>query len=75
MTPTSVEPLLFVIFGATGDLARRKLLPALYGLVQQGDFGGSVVLGCAPGSDIDTKAFREMVRDIIPSEWREEYVY
>src|SRR5258706_4080914 len=24
------EPLLFVIFGATGDLARRKLLPALY---------------------------------------------
>ena len=26
------EPFTFVIFGATGDLAARKLLPALYGL-------------------------------------------
>jgi len=31
----SAESCLVVIFGATGDLTRRKLLPALYRLVQQ----------------------------------------
>jgi glucose-6-phosphate 1-dehydrogenase len=30
------EPALFVIFGATGDLAQRKLLPALYNLAKRG---------------------------------------
>jgi glucose-6-phosphate 1-dehydrogenase len=29
------EPILFVIFGATGDLSRRKLLPSLYNLAVQ----------------------------------------
>ena len=28
----SAESVVFVIFGATGDLARRKLFPALYQL-------------------------------------------
>ena len=31
-TLTAVDPFTMVIFGATGDLAARKLLPALYGL-------------------------------------------
>jgi glucose-6-phosphate 1-dehydrogenase len=31
-----VAPTTLVIFGATGDLARRKLLPALYNLAQDG---------------------------------------
>src|ERR1700721_4131132 len=30
MTLTSVPPCDFVVFGGTGDLAMRKLLPALY---------------------------------------------
>ncbi|MBC7796818.1 MAG: glucose-6-phosphate dehydrogenase [Pyrinomonadaceae bacterium] len=30
------EPCIMVIFGATGDLAKRKLLPALYNLAKQG---------------------------------------
>jgi len=29
------EPVTFVIFGATGDLTRRKLLPALYTLFRE----------------------------------------
>ena len=29
MTETKADPCLFVIFGGTGDLSRRKLLPAL----------------------------------------------
>ena len=40
------EPHVFVIFGATGDLARRKLIPAFYALQEREGFGRrSVVLG------------------------------
>ena len=31
-----VRPTALVIFGATGDLAHRKLLPALYNLAHEG---------------------------------------
>lgn len=31
------QPLQIIIFGITGDLARRKLLPALYRLIQSGE--------------------------------------
>jgi glucose-6-phosphate 1-dehydrogenase len=33
---TGLEPTIIVIFGITGDLAQRKLLPALYHLVKDG---------------------------------------
>ena len=36
MSQRGVEPHVFVILGATGDLTRRKLLPALYHLRDQG---------------------------------------
>src|SRR5580692_851429 len=32
---TPADPCTIVIFGASGDLARRKLIPALYGLAAQ----------------------------------------
>ena len=35
MTDHQVEPHLFVVFGATSDLMRRKLLPALYHFSEQ----------------------------------------
>nr|WP_156372941.1 glucose-6-phosphate dehydrogenase [Deinococcus sp. Leaf326] len=35
------EPATLVIFGATGDLARRKLLPAVFGLWQDGLLGSA----------------------------------
>jgi glucose-6-phosphate 1-dehydrogenase len=75
MMPTSVEPLLFVIFGATGDLARRKLLPALHRLVQQGYLEESIVLGTARATDIDTNTFRQVMSDVVPSEWRNKCLY
>jgi len=62
MTDMSVEQLLFVIFGATGDLSRRKLLPALYHLAQERLFKPSVVLGAARAAEMNTGAFRAMVR-------------
>jgi glucose-6-phosphate 1-dehydrogenase len=42
------EPHLFVVYGATGDLMQRKLLPVLYQLATKGRLpAGSVVLGVA----------------------------
>lgn len=35
-TPKNAEPCVMVIFGATGDLTKRKLFPALYNLAKQG---------------------------------------
>ena len=43
-----IQPHLFVIFGATGDLTKRKLLPALYHLMQDQDIAQRChVLGTA----------------------------
>ena len=50
---------LFVIFGASGDLARRKILPALYQLHAQGiTKAGCVILGLSRKPDFDDAAFR-----------------
>jgi glucose-6-phosphate 1-dehydrogenase len=55
----TIDPHLFVILGATGDLTGRKLLPALYRLARQGQLGTkSFVLGAATDSDLDDKSFR-----------------
>ncbi len=57
-----VEPALVVVFGATGDLTHRKIVPALYNLARNGLFHPeSAVLGFArrPLSD---EAFREGLR-------------
>jgi glucose-6-phosphate 1-dehydrogenase len=35
-TPSTIQPTTLVIFGITGDLAQRKLLPTLYHLCRQG---------------------------------------
>ncbi|NEE03270.1 glucose-6-phosphate dehydrogenase [Phytoactinopolyspora halotolerans] len=52
-----------VLFGATGDLARRKLLPALYGLSRDGRLDIPVI-GVAL-ADFDDDGFREHARDAV----------
>ncbi len=52
--PTPAAPCVFVLFGATGDLAARKIAPALYHLAAEGYIGeNAYVLGVArrPRSD------------------------
>ncbi|MCI4344098.1 MAG: glucose-6-phosphate dehydrogenase [Thermoplasmata archaeon] len=50
---------LLVVFGATGDLMRRKLLPALYGLSVDGHLpAGSVILGAARSTDYQDASYR-----------------
>jgi glucose-6-phosphate 1-dehydrogenase len=54
---------LMVIFGASGDLAKRKLLPALYSLYHKGLLPkGFSVLGYAR-SEYDDASFRERARE------------
>jgi len=54
-------PCVFVLFGATGDLAARKIAPALYNLARRGLLGASTpVLGVARRSFSDEQ-FREMM--------------
>jgi glucose-6-phosphate 1-dehydrogenase len=55
---TNVEPATIVIFGASGDLTRRKLIPALHSLGCEGHLPRSVqVLGVARSS-LSDEAFR-----------------
>lgn len=51
------EPHLIVLFGATGDLARRKLLPGMLHLMQSGLVPDSRIVG-ASLEDFDDEAFR-----------------
>ncbi len=59
-------PHLFVVFGATGDLARRKLLPAVYRLTREGFLDGAQrVLGVARSTDTDDASFRALAREAL----------
>ena len=51
-----------VLFGATGDLSRRKLLPGLMHLWQAGLIDDSRIVGTSL-EDIDTEAFVQVARD------------
>jgi glucose-6-phosphate 1-dehydrogenase len=55
-----VHPTTLVIFGATGDLARRKLLPALYNLAHEGALPGRFQLVGSSRSDLSDDEFREL---------------
>jgi len=60
-----VDPFDLVIFGGTGDLARRKILPALCRRFAEGQMPeGSRIVGAAR-SDLDTDSFRQMIRDAL----------
>jgi len=64
-TRETAQPCVMVIFGATGDLTKRKLIPALCNLARQAllpeDFA---VVGVASG-DVGTEQFRNQVtRDL-----------
>src|SRR5262249_44554427 len=56
------EPFTLVILGVTGDLAARKILPALYGLWRGGHFPSDFALVGVARRDKDDEAFRADVR-------------
>ncbi len=80
---TEVDRHVFVIFGGTGDLARRKLIPSLHRLmVENGLAGRCVIVGVSP-SDFDDDAYRAWTRTALIDAgvteglevWRDEDVY
>jgi glucose-6-phosphate 1-dehydrogenase len=74
--PRIPEPCALVIFGVTGDLARKKLIPALYDLANRGMLPSSfVVLGFArrDWGDGDFEALaRQAAQDHARTPWKEE---
>ena len=67
------EPCVVVIFGATGDLTRRKLLPALYRLARQRLLPAEfAVLGTAR-PDMNDEEFRVKMREAL-NEFSEEEI-
>jgi len=60
----AAEPCVLVIFGATGDLTHRKLIPALYNLAADGDLpAGIKTIGFARRERTDEQ-FREGLRTL-----------
>lgn len=54
-----------ILFGATGDLSRRMLLPSLYGLSVDGLLAPSVRIVGTARSALDEAAFRQMAADAL----------
>jgi glucose-6-phosphate 1-dehydrogenase len=60
-----VDPFDLVIFGGTGDLARRKILPGLFRRFCAGQIEGDVRIIGAARSDMDTDGYRKFAADAI----------
>jgi glucose-6-phosphate 1-dehydrogenase len=65
-----------LLFGATGDLAQRMLLPSLYGLAADGLLPADLRIFATARSDHSTEAYRavagEALTKYVPSEYRDE---
>jgi glucose-6-phosphate 1-dehydrogenase len=73
-------PFLLVLFGATGDLTRRKIMPALYRLFHAGHLPEAFAVVGAGRSQVTDAAFRKAMREaaeaalpgfFLPEAWRE----
>lgn len=62
MTQAETPDVTFVIFGASGDLTSRKILPALYGLAQDGNIGKEFnIIGIAR-TELSDKGFQQLIK-------------
>jgi glucose-6-phosphate 1-dehydrogenase len=59
-------PCVMVIFGATGDLTKRKLLPALCNLAQENLLSKQFAIIGFASNDHTTDSFRKMLSDEVP---------
>jgi len=67
-----VHPTTLVIFGATGDLSKRKLLPALYNLAHEGALPERFHLVGVSRSDMPHEDFAQLARESITQFSRRE---
>ena len=73
-----VSPFSLVVFGATGDLSRRKLLPAMFHRDLDGQLPDEAVIIGVARAHLDDAGFvaqaRQAVIDHVPSTERDETV-
>jgi len=60
-----MSPLIFVIFGATGDLTHRKLMPAIFSLVKNGKISPDVMVIGVGRRDLSDDSFRSAMKDAV----------
>lgn len=58
-------PCVLVIFGATGDLTARKLLPAVYNLAKEGNLSENTVIVGAARTHLTNEQFRKLMSEAI----------
>lgn len=59
-------PCVFVLFGAAGDLTKRKLIPALFNLVRAKLLPDTFAIMGVSVDDLDAEAFRKQVSEFLP---------
>jgi len=59
-------PCVFVLFGAAGDLTKRKLIPALFNLVRAKLLPDNFALIGVSVDDLNVEAFRHQVSEFLP---------
>ncbi len=76
--PTPAGPCTIVIFGASGDLTKRKLIPALYNLSHDGLLPANFAIVGIGRGDTDDEEFREKIgaeaKELTPRRRRREDV-
>jgi glucose-6-phosphate 1-dehydrogenase len=85
-TPSMARPCVMVIFGATGDLTKRKLIPALINLAQENVLPKRFAIIGVASNDYTTETFRRTLGEEVPQiapepidlklwEWLSERIY
>ena len=85
-THRTADPCVMVIFGATGDLTKRKLFPALYNLAKEDFLPHKFAIIGVGRQEMETKDFREQIvsdlKEFVPNgpdakiiKWFEERIY
>jgi glucose-6-phosphate 1-dehydrogenase len=67
------EPFALTIFGATGDLTQRKLLPALYSLAFRNLLPDDYAILGVSRTDLTSEDFRERMRQAVIDHARDEF--
>ncbi len=68
--PENPEPCLLVIFGASGDLTKRKLIPALFELYRQGQLPEHFAVMGVSRSPLSDDDFRQRAREFAAKDKR-----
>ncbi len=69
----NVSPLVIVIFGATGDLMARKLIPALYALYKEKAISGNLFIVGVGRREMTQDQFRELMATAVQERLPKEF--